>query len=222
MSAPALLYLHGFASSPRSSKARFFVERARAAGLAADCPDLNEPDFGTLTVTRMIERVREAAAAMPAGPVALVGSSLGAFVALHAVDRPGWDPSRPVERLVFLAPALDLAPGLARDFGPERMAEWERTGWIDVFHYAEDRMRRLHWGFMEDARRYDSNAVMVRTPTLIWQGRQDTVVSAAEVEQWASTRPWTTLRLVDDGHQLLTVLEPMWEDVLAFITGRQG
>src|SRR5690606_30828196 len=135
MSAPALLYLHGFASSPQSSKARFFVERARAAGLPADCPDLNQPDFGTLTVTRMIERVRDAAAAMPAGPVALVGSSLGAFVALHAVAQPGWDPARPVERLVFLAPALDLAPGLARDFGPERMAEWERTGWIEIFHY---------------------------------------------------------------------------------------
>ena len=94
MSAPALLYLHGFASSPQSSKARFFVERARAAGLPADCPDLNQPDFGTLTVTRMIERVRDAAAAMPAGPVALVGSSLGAFVALHAVAQPGWDPAR--------------------------------------------------------------------------------------------------------------------------------
>jgi len=222
MSAPALLYLHGFASSPQSSKARFFVERARAAGLPADCPDLNQPDFGTLTVTRMIERVRDAAAAMPAGPDALVGSSLGAFVALHAVAQPGWDPARPVERLVFLAPALDLAPGLARDFGPERMAEWERTGWIEIFHYAEDRMRRLHWAFMEDARRYDSDAVTVETPTLIWQGRQDEVVPAAEVERWAASRPWTTLRLVDDGHQLLTVLEPMWEDVLGFITGRSG
>ena len=222
MSARALVYLHGFASSPRSSKARFFVDRARAAGLHADCPDLNRPAFSGLTVTRMIAQAREAVAALPPGPVALVGSSLGAFVALHAAAQPGWDPGRPIDRLVFLAPALDLAPGMARDVGPDRMAEWERTGAIEIFHYADERTHRLNWAFMEDARRYDSAAVTIETPTLIWQGRADTVVDAAEVERWAAARPWTTLRLVDDGHQLLTVLEPMWDDVLTFIADRSG
>ena len=219
MSARALVYLHGFASSPRSSKARFFAERAGLAQLAYCCPDLNEPDFTALTVSRMIEQVRAQIARLPPGPVALVGSSLGAFVALHAAARQAedGDGEHPIDRLVFLAPALNLVPSLEDEFGAARMAEWERTGRLEVFHYADNAMRHLGWPFMPDARLYDSNAVAVEIPTLIYQGRRDEVVRAAAVEAWAAPRPWVTLRLVDDGHQLLDHLEAMWRDVAVFV-----
>ena len=49
-----IFYLHGFASSAHSSKARFLAERLTPLGLRLHCPDFNEPDFSTLTVTRMI------------------------------------------------------------------------------------------------------------------------------------------------------------------------
>ena len=55
-----VFYLHGFASSPASTKAARFAERLRARGLTVHCPDLNEPDFSTLTVTRMLEQVDRA------------------------------------------------------------------------------------------------------------------------------------------------------------------
>src|ERR1051325_9342323 len=83
----SLVYLHGFASSPRSSKARLFAERAAAARIRFACPDLNEPDFRSLTVSRMMDEVDRTIDELPQGPVALVGSSLGAFVALHAAAR---------------------------------------------------------------------------------------------------------------------------------------
>jgi uncharacterized protein len=123
MSGRALVYLHGFASSPRSSKARFFEERAGVARLSYCCPDLNEPDFPALTVTRMIEQVRGQLRRLPPGPVALIGSSLGAFVALHAAARHATDgdADRPIDRLVFLAPALDLVQSLEEEFGPGKM-----------------------------------------------------------------------------------------------------
>jgi hypothetical protein len=51
-----VLYLHGFASSPRSSKATFFAAKLAARGISVTVPDLNQPDFSTLTVSRMLGR----------------------------------------------------------------------------------------------------------------------------------------------------------------------
>ncbi|MCK7491545.1 MAG: hypothetical protein MZW92_07495 [Comamonadaceae bacterium] len=52
-----VFYLHGFASSPESTKAAFFAERLRPHGLGLHCPDFNEPDFEHVTVTRMLGQV---------------------------------------------------------------------------------------------------------------------------------------------------------------------
>ena len=52
-----VLYLHGFASSPQSSKATFFSTRLAERGIEMMVPDLNQPDFSTLTVSRMLEQV---------------------------------------------------------------------------------------------------------------------------------------------------------------------
>ena len=40
-----VVYLHGFASSPASSKAMFLKNRLLAHGVTFNCPDLNQPDF---------------------------------------------------------------------------------------------------------------------------------------------------------------------------------
>ncbi|MGI8672953.1 MAG: YqiA/YcfP family alpha/beta fold hydrolase, partial [Luteitalea sp.] len=45
-----VIYLHGFASSARSTKAQFFAERFAQVGVPLITPDLNAPDFSTLTV----------------------------------------------------------------------------------------------------------------------------------------------------------------------------
>jgi predicted esterase YcpF (UPF0227 family) len=84
-----IFYLHGFASSARSSKAAFFAAQLRELGLALETPDFNEPDFSTLTISRMVQRVIAEIDAHPGVPCVLIGSSLGAFVAVQvAVLRP--------------------------------------------------------------------------------------------------------------------------------------
>lgn len=98
-----VIYLHGFASSSHSGKATYLGDRLEQRGVRFLAPDLNSPDFSTLTVTRMLEQVR-ALLNSAETPVTLIGSSLGAFVAVNAAAK--W-PER-VARLVLMAPALDF------------------------------------------------------------------------------------------------------------------
>jgi pimeloyl-ACP methyl ester carboxylesterase len=223
-----IFYLHGFASGARSSKASFLRERLAPLGLALQCPDFNEPDFATLTVTRMLDQVDAAIAALPPGPVALIGSSLGAFVAWHATarrarrarehERSDGDPgSHPITALVLLAPALEFGANRMRDLGAEGIARWKATNRLEVFHYAYGETRPVGYALYEDAVQYDSTRVEVTIPALVFQGRRDALVDPGMVERFVASRPSMTLQLLDDDHQLLGSLEHIWKDTAAFL-----
>ena len=136
--------------------------------------------------------------------MALVGSSLGAFVALHAAARMAGRGNGPVDRLVLLAPALDLVPGLEEEFGPARMAAWEDSGRCRSSTTATTRCASSGGTFMPDARRYDSVGGADHLPTLIYQGRRDEVVACRRRRAVGGLAARTSpCDLVDDGHQLL-------------------
>jgi pimeloyl-ACP methyl ester carboxylesterase len=181
-------YLHGFASSPASGKARYCRERLAELGQSLESPDFNLPDFGSLTVTRMLDQLDAAIDARPPGPVTLIGSSLGGFVALHAASRRrSWrGRGRPVTRLILLAPALDFCADWHTD---GIVDEWRRVGHREVFHYAYDRPMNIGFELYEDARRYRSAAVELDIPTLVFQGRRDEVVAPAGAIEFTSR--WT-------------------------------
>src|SRR6476646_10784236 len=126
-----VLYLHGFASSTASSKARFLSQRFQELGITMSTPDLNMPDFSTLTVSRMLQQTDDAIDELPDEPLVLIGSSLGGFVAIQAA---AGRPER-VHRLVLLAPAIDFGATRMRQLGNVGLAEWKRAGRINVFHY---------------------------------------------------------------------------------------
>lgn len=207
-----VLYLHGFASSPASSKAAFFGARLRDCGRDMVCPDLNYPAFSSLTMTRMLGVV-ERFLDMASAPVTLMGSSLGGTLALLAAERF----TDRVERLVLLAPAVMFAKPGHHLLPPERIGEWRQKGALPFFHYAEGGERLLDVAFYEDSLRYDSFNVALRQPTLIFQGLRDTVVDPRTVEQFAYARPNVTLSLLDDDHQLASSLDRMWEAVGPFL-----
>jgi len=211
-----VIYLHGFASSPGSGKAQRLARELDAIGVSFDAPDFNQPAFETLTVTRMLEQTQAAIARAPAGPVALIGSSLGGFVALLAASQ-SRSLAASVDRLILLAPALDFGGSRLRRFGEHRIDEWRRAGRVTVFHYAANQEREIGFGLYEDAARYDAMTLESRLPTLVFQGRQDDVVDPAMVEQWASGRPHVDLRLLDDGHQLAASMDLIWRESRNFL-----
>jgi pimeloyl-ACP methyl ester carboxylesterase len=206
-----VFYLHGFASSPQSSKRTFFARKLAARGAELHAPDLNLPDFSSLTITRMVEQTSAAIDARP-GPVALIGSSLGGFVAIQTALR---RPAR-VDRLVLLAPALDLRGGPG-ELGESGLARWRETDRLDVFHYGYGRILPLHYALYTDALQYDSFNASLDVPALVFQGRRDTAVDPQMVERWSNARPNVELRMLDDDHQLLQSLDPIWAWVEPFL-----
>ncbi|MFL5640124.1 MAG: alpha/beta hydrolase [Gemmatimonadaceae bacterium] len=210
-----MIYLHGFASGSASSKATYLARRLRERGIELQTPDLNLPDFSTLTVTRMLEQTR-ALLEGSAKPQTLIGSSLGGFVAVNAaVQNPGR-----VDRLVLLAPALDFGGNRMRKLGNFGLDHWKASGYLPVFHYGYGRIVPVHYELYEDARRYDAFNADVRMPVLIFQGKRDDAVDPATVQAWADRRRNAELHLLEDNHQLTGSLSYIWEELWRFLTSR--
>ncbi len=101
---PSIVYLHGFASGPSSTKGVALERRFAAAGVPFARVDLTPGDdgFERSTPASMLA-IAEAELSRRPGPHAVIGSSLGGWLAALAASR---NPS--VERVVLLAPAFRL------------------------------------------------------------------------------------------------------------------
>lgn len=104
-----LLYLHGFRSSPRSTKARLVEERVARnhPGVTWWCPQL--PPSPQAAITLMMQGI----AGWPRAGMAVMGSSLGGFYATWVAEQTGCP-------TVLLNPAIDPARDLAGQVGEHR------------------------------------------------------------------------------------------------------
>mgnify|MGYP005838013213 CR=1 FL=1 len=210
------LYLHGFASSPQSTKAQDFARRFATLGLTLHIPDLNVPSFERLTLTAMLARVADVIRTLPAEDVCLMGSSMGGAVALHFTDRYRESEAARVRKLFLMAPAFDFAANRWRDLGADGIARWRETGAHEFFNYAVGGLKAVHYGLFEDLQSYDSYALSLSQPILIFHGQHDTSVEVEQSIRFAQTRPNVDLRVVDSDHQLLDQTDSMWEAVQGF------
>jgi pimeloyl-ACP methyl ester carboxylesterase len=201
------LYLHGFASSPASRKARFFVEKLQALGIQLEALDL-APDFESLTISGQLDVVAQAAKGEPA---VLIGSSLGGYLAaLYASQH------EEVDRLVLLAPAFNFYQVWRQELGPIKLEEWRKNRTILIYHYGMGREAPLGFPFIQDAERYPGFPEF-RQPCLLLHGLHDKVVPFDSSALLAARCNNIELVSLASGHELTDVLDEIWNISSTFL-----
>lgn len=203
-----LVYLHGFASSPDSTKASYFRFRVRELGLEIAVPEL-APDFRRMTITSQLAIVEPL---LERGPTVLLGSSLGGYLATLIAER---HPEQ-VAGLVLFAPAFGFARRWETRLGPAAMERWRSERALQVYHYGWGREEKLGIGMIDDARTYPDEP-KPSCPALVFAGRRDDVVPLDVVEHFTAGHAERHLVVLDAGHELTVVLEPIWQLTHGFL-----
>ncbi|MBD2186870.1 YqiA/YcfP family alpha/beta fold hydrolase [Pseudanabaena mucicola] len=205
------LYLHGFASSPKSYKAQYMQQKFEQLGLTLPVPDLNLTDFSRVTLSEQLAYL-DRNFLQTHEPITVFGSSLGGFLAvLLAAQNPL------VEKLVLFAPAFGFSQRIAKALGEQNVDKWKQEGSREFYHYGLKRNVNLHFQFFDDAQQYSEDLLKRSLPILIFHGVHDDVVPAYLSEDFAKLRSQITLKLLDDDHALGKDLDHSWEEICKFL-----
>ncbi len=213
-----IIYLHGFASSPMSTKANRFRPVFEERGFGYSVPDLNVPDFQHLTLTAMLEKVAETVRGIESEWVYLIGSSMGGLTALHFYDRYRQAEAARVHKMILLAPAFDFMDNRTQQMGADWQQRWREAGSMPFFNYATGGDVPVHYGLVEDIQQYDSYGVQVDIPLLIYHGKRDESVHYEQSVRFAQGRDNVTLHLLESDHQLLDKTDEIQRGMLEFIS----
>jgi len=185
-----LLYLHGFRSSPQSTKAQ-----ALAAWVQRERPDLRWwcPQLPA-SPKQAIETIASGTSAWPRDRMAVIGSSLGGFYATVLAERTGC-------RAVLLNPAVDPTRDLAAQVG-------ETTAWHsgERFVFAP--------AFVDELRALTPAAITRPERYFAIIAKGDEVLDWREMSsRYAGCR----IKLLEAGDHALSDFDDHLPDVLAFL-----
>jgi pimeloyl-ACP methyl ester carboxylesterase len=207
---PTLVWLGGFRSDMAGTKAQALAEWATGAGRACVRFDYlghgeSSGDFGAKgTITRWREDALAVIDRLTEGPLVLVGSSMGGWIAcLAAMARP-----ERVAAMVLIAPASDFTEKLmAPNIPPEGREALDRDGvWLRPSLYGDPYpITRM---LLEDGARWSilgSEPVPIEVPVRILQGAEDPDVPwahALELAQQLKSQDVVFTLIKDGDHRL--------------------
>ena len=214
MDKKTVLYLHGLASSGQGAKAQYLRSKFEPFTHVTFHAFEFSPtprDFEHMTITGLINRLRQYLLDHSHSKISFIGSSLGALVGLHYTHRIGG-----VERMLLLAPALTYLSG---KYTEAELQQWQREGTIDVAHYAFEKEVPLRYDYHLDGLRY-LQPVPPPAPTMIIHGRNDEVVPIENSRRYVARYP-SQIQLVevDSDHRLNDQLDLIWQHARSFLLG---
>jgi len=211
MSDRAVIFLHGFASSNQGEKAKYLREAFQQVDSAALWTINFNPtplDFEHMTITGMINRLRQFVLDCDLEQVHLIGSSMGALVALQ------YGRIYPVERYLLVAPLLYYQ---SLGMSDEVVSWWEKRGTVEIDHYAFPGQLPLAYAFHVDGLQYE-DVIPPPAPTKIIHGWNDEQVAIEDSRFYAEKYPQQVdLKEVKSDHRLADQLDEMWRAVKNFL-----
>jgi hypothetical protein len=162
-----------------------------------------------MTVTGMINRLRQYILDHELNDVHLIGSSMGALVGIHYAQWFGGVP-----RLLLLAPAVSFG-----GFRNEKRQQWEASGAIQEMHYDFGEELPLRYGMFLDGSNY-INPIPPPVPTVIIHGVRDDIVPVALSRYYTEGHSdMVELVEVESDHRLQDQMDVIWDYVNSFLLG---
>jgi len=205
------IYLHGFASSPQSQKATAFKKEFDRLGIPLTVPDLEDGDFKHLTLTRQMETVNVLIRKNPGNRIALIGSSMGGYLAaLTGQVR------QEVVALYLMCPGFNFLERWGRKVVENYRVKDETPPLITVYNYRYNKHMELDTGIFKDAVQWDRISLDRTLPTRVVHGIHDDTVPIEESRNFARKRPWVRLEELDSDHGLISHMDWIKNDCVSF------
>ncbi len=218
---PVGLFLHGFRSHCDGEKAQALAAHARGRGYSWARFDLaaHGASSGTLeeqTVSGWLEDALSVVERYAPRPLILVGSSLGAWLAV-GLARSG---RVPVAGLVLLAPAFNFLQRYYASLSEDLRRQWRADGYLALpdLYAPAGTVYRLGHRLIEDADLHDvlSSPVTLPCPLTMIHGEQDSVVPLAVSKAFLGHAQAPAKRLVvipGGDHRLTAAIPRILEEV---------
>lgn len=209
------VFIHGFRSHCDGEKARRLSALAGERGYdwlrfdQSGC-GTSDGDFRHFTVSGAVDDLLQVLDALDQPSYILVGSSLGALIAIHAASTG----RHPIHGLVLIAPALRFTQRFLREnLDDDELAAWRKRGYRWFPDLYAGGCYRLAYAFCADALRYDEPPGKLPCPVQVIHGSHDELLPLADTEDWLARLdcPAAGLEIVDRGDHRLTG----WMDVIA-------
>lgn len=205
------IYLHGFASGPGSQKACIFKNNFDKFNLSITIPDLQQGDFENMTLTKQISLVQNIIDGNPGVDVALIGSSMGAYIAALIAET-----RKEIKALYLMAPGFNFFNRWMENMGWDKNSLFTTPDFIQVYHYSYNREVSLNTNMFRDAVKWDSLFLTRNIPIRIVHGLHDETVSIQESRDFSGSRPWCQIKELDSDHGLLSCIDWIVEDCMKF------
>lgn len=198
----SVLYFHGFASSPASAKITALRPLLEPRGIELNAPDLNVPSFEKLDFEAIVDHALGEARRTP--PVAMVGSSMGALIALSLAQRGVHVP------MILIAPALGVAGRWS--------SKLPAGDPIMAFNHALGTESPIHRAFFLQMANLHVDEVPPPVPVTVIMGRLDETVPfdmvRATWDKWALRPPSRFIEIPRGDHGLVDQT-PLIADLIA-------
>lgn len=223
---PITVFLGGYASNMEGEKAGHLSIKSRENGQAFLRFDYrghgrSEGRFEDFTLSDGIADAIDILDNLTEGPVILVGSSMGGWIALRvARERPGR-----VAGIVGIATAPDFTQTVTAALTAEQKEHLDRTGWFPLPAAPGETPQIMTRKFLTDAQRHlifppdSTGEYALPCPVALLQGKQDPIVPWQTAERLRArlTAPEILVRYIEDGeHRLsrpqdLALIDEMFE-----------